>query len=55
MPIIVNIKVEVDSDHEDPNHPMGITNEAFERITGADGGEGLFLGDVLDVTKDGES
>jgi hypothetical protein len=47
----VAIIVEVDDEHADADHPMGITNEAYEKLTGVDGTRPSlsWLGEVQDV------
>lgn len=48
----VLITVEVEDEHADPDHPCGLTNEAYERLTsyGDHGAPPLtWLGEIDDV------
>lgn len=58
--MIVTITVEVDEDAEyaDPAHPMGVTNEAYDRLTSytEHGSPPLaWLGEVQDIEKGAEA
>jgi hypothetical protein len=54
MLINIIVELEEDDDYADPSHSMGITNEAYERLTGLDPEhpEPLeWLGSVTDVKR----
>jgi hypothetical protein len=50
MLISILIEVEDDSEFVDPDHTMGITNEAYERLTGVPSPLG-WLGEITDIEK----
>lgn len=47
MQIAIYVEVEEEDEYADPNHKMGITNEAFDLL----GGALSWLGEVQDVKK----
>lgn len=53
MRIAIYLEVEDDSKYADPEHEMGITSEAFDRLTEYPAPLG-WLGEVQDVKKEAE-
>lgn len=54
--VIISIELEIDEDDDyaDPSHAMGVTNEAYERLTGIDSEHPnplSWLGTVQDVKR----
>lgn len=53
MKIAIHLELD-DDEYADPEHPMGITTEAFDRLTGGEDGASPplgWLGEVQDVRK----
>ena len=47
----INITVEVEDEHSDPDDTTGITNEAYERLTEPMQGPLDWLGEITDVRR----
>lgn len=52
--IAIHVEVDDGDPSADPDHYMGITNEAYERLSGFGPGSLSWLGEVQDVEKEDE-
>jgi hypothetical protein len=48
----VTITVDVEDEHADPDHPLGLTNEAYERLTDPMSSPLGWLGEITDVGRE---